>query len=104
MLRPSYEHMISRRGFQAYPWWMCDDVSVAARSTANGVHVVGVGGVSWSRTVRMQYDRVCVYMDHAALGLGSQASQCWDISGRHDATAELPAACVKDELMEETDL
>jgi hypothetical protein len=52
----------------------------------------------------MQYDRVCVYMDHAALGLGSQASQCWDISGRHDATAELPAACVKDELMEETDL
>jgi hypothetical protein len=45
----------------------------------------------------MQYDRVCVYMDHAA-------SQCWDISGRHDATAELPAACVKDELMEGTDL
>jgi hypothetical protein len=83
---------------------MCDDVSVAGRSPDNGVHVVGVGGVLWSRTVRMQYDRVCVYMDHAALELGSHASQCWDISGRHDATAELPAARVKDELMWKTDL
>jgi hypothetical protein len=90
---------MSRRDLQAYPWWICDDVSVAGRSTGNGVYVVGVGGVLWSRTVRMQYDRVCVYMDHAALGLGSHALQCWDISGRHDATAELPAARVKDELM-----
>jgi hypothetical protein len=52
----------------------------------------------------MQYDRVCVYMDHAAPGLGSHASQSWDTSGRHDATAELqssPPSARENELTDE---